>query len=105
MTRLEIEEKEACVDHQADTLFDSIEIHQYVQILAEVVRDAKKDLEDQASGEQRSPIPRRLDAIRLALYNLDKLHLHMNAAVRILNDLRSLRRLLLEERKEAMKAA
>jgi len=36
--------------------------------------------------------------LRLALYNLEKLAIHMNKSRRVLNDLRSLRRLLLEER-------
>jgi hypothetical protein len=39
-----------------------------------------------------------MDALRLALYNLEKLEFHFHKSVRILNDLRSLRRLLFEER-------
>jgi hypothetical protein len=39
-----------------------------------------------------------LDALRIALDNLEKLELHVNRSSRILNDLRSLRRLLFEER-------
>jgi hypothetical protein len=36
--------------------------------------------------------------LRIALYNLEKLELHLNRSNRILNDLRTLRRMLLEER-------
>jgi hypothetical protein len=94
------------VDQQTDSLFGTIEsAHQYVVLLAEVVRDVKQDLEHVASSEQETQVPRRVDAIQLALYNLDKLHLHMKTASRILNDLRSLRRLLMEERNRSMKAA
>jgi hypothetical protein len=101
-----ISEKEAPVNQQAGGLFDTIEsAHQYVQLLADVVSDVRKDLENETSCERGSQIPRRLDAVRLALYNLDKLQLHMKAGSRILNDLRSLRRLLLEEREDSVKAA
>lgn len=106
MTRPEIEEKEAYADHQTASLFDTIEsAHQYVQLLGQVVSDVRKDLEVQAACQPECQFPRRLDAIRLASYNLDKLHLHMKAASRILNDLRCLRRLLLEERKQGAQAA
>jgi hypothetical protein len=100
MTGPSISETETPVDQQEDALFDTIEsAHQYVQLLAEVVSDSRNDLEREVSREQATQFPRRLDAVRLALYNLDKLQLHMKAGSRILNDLRSLRRLLFEERK------
>lgn len=87
------------MNYRSDALFDSIEsAQQYVQLLAEVVLDVKKDLENDSSSDQATHFPRRQDAIRLALYNLDKLQRHMTTSSRILNDLRSLRRLLLEER-------
>jgi hypothetical protein len=91
------------VNQQGGSLFDTIESsHQYVQLLADVVSEVRKDLENEARSEPGAQFPRRFDAIRLALYNLDKLHFHMKVASRILNDLRSLRRLLLEERQETM---
>lgn len=87
------------VNQPADGLFDTIEsAHQYIRLLADVVSDVKKDLERNASLLEGSQMSRRQDATRLALYNLDKLGLHMRASSRILNDLRSIRRLLLEER-------
>src|ERR1051326_385415 len=83
-----VSERELLVDQQTEGLFDTIEsAHQYVQLLGEVVSDVRKDLEEEAGGAQGSQVPRRLDAVRLALYKLDKLHLHMKAASRILNDL------------------
>jgi len=94
-------ETETPVDPRADRLFDSIEsAHQYIQLLAEVLRDVRNELAKEASSEQGAQFPRRLDAMRLALYNLEKLQVHMKSSSRILNDLRSLRRLLLEERQE-----
>jgi len=41
---------------------------------------------------------RRLDALQLAAYKLDRLASHVNTSHRLLNDLRTLRRLLLGER-------
>ena len=41
---------------------------------------------------------RRKEALLLVSYNLAKLNLHITSSRRILNDLRSLRRLLLAER-------
>jgi hypothetical protein len=41
---------------------------------------------------------RRKEALLLVSYNLAKLNLHITASRRILNDLRTLRRLLLAER-------
>jgi hypothetical protein len=43
-------------------------------------------------------VSRRLDALRVAAYNVEKLEFHLSRSTRILNDLRSLRRLLFEER-------
>jgi len=71
--------------------------------LSEVVVETKKTINGDVESEASSKAPRRLDALRLAFYNLEKLELHLNKSVRILNDLRSLRRLLFEERKPSAK--
>src|SRR6202167_5715408 len=79
--------------------FDSIEsAHEFVALLAETVREAKKDVEADIQRESNGDSPRHLDALRTALYSMEKLEQHMNKSRRILNDLRSLRRLLFEER-------
>jgi hypothetical protein len=79
--------------------FDSIEsAHEFVALLAETVHDAKCDVEADIQRESDSGAPRHLDALRTTLYSMEKLELHMNKSRRILNDLRSLRRLLFEER-------
>jgi hypothetical protein len=84
---------------QAGTPFDSIEsAHEFVALLAETVRQAKQDVEADVQREASSGSPRHLDALRTALYSMEKLEQHMNKSRRILNDLRSLRRLLFEER-------
>ncbi len=59
------------MNHLPDSLFDTIEsAHEYVGLLAEVVSAARQDLEADISRERGSEFPRRLDAIRLASYNL-----------------------------------
>jgi hypothetical protein len=79
--------------------FDSIEsAHEFVALLAETVCDAKRDVEADIQRESDSGAPRHLDALRTTLYSMEKLELHMNKSRRILNDLRSLRRLLFDER-------
>lgn len=77
--------------------FESLEsAHDFVTLLAETVAEAKRELESDLQRE--SATSRRLDALRLAAYNMDKLEIHLNRSRRILNDLRTLRRLLFEER-------
>ncbi|MBV9087727.1 MAG: hypothetical protein JOY79_09600 [Acidobacteriaceae bacterium] len=84
------------------TPFDSIEsAHSFVALLAKAVAESRQDVEADVQKAAGSTVPRRLDALRITLYNLQKLEAHMNQSRRILNDLRSLRRLLLEERSSA----
>jgi hypothetical protein len=78
---------------------DSIEsAHDFVTLLAEAVIETKRELQTDALRESSSNFPRHLDALRMALYGLEKLEFHMNRSHRILNDLRTLRPLLFEER-------
>ena len=87
------------MNHGIETTFDSIECaHEFVGLLTESVVEAKRGIEADVQKESGSEFPRRLEALRLALYNLEKLESHMNKSRRILNDLRSLRRLLFQER-------
>ena len=79
--------------------FETIESAQnFVTLLAEAVSQAKLELELDVRRESSLAESRRLDALRIALYSVDKLESHMNRSGRILNDLRTLRRLLFEER-------
>ncbi len=57
-----------------------------------------RDVEADLQRESGSEFPRRLEALRTALYSMEKLEMHMSKSRRILNDLRSLRRLLFDER-------
>ncbi len=83
------------------TPFDTIESAQeFLALLREAVDDAKNHAEADIVTEQDAQSSRRLDAVRLVVYKLDKLEQHIKSSCRLLNDLRTLRRLLLEERAE-----
>jgi hypothetical protein len=87
------------MNHVSGSPFDSIEsAHDFVSLFSDSVAEAKRDIETDIQRELKANVPRRLDALRLAAYNLEKLEVHLNKSRRILNDLRSLRRLLFEER-------
>jgi len=84
---------------QNDNPFSTIEsAHEFVKLLTKAVCDAKRELEAQVERDSGSDAPRRLDAFRIALYSLGKLESHTRQSSRILNDLRTLRRLMLAER-------
>jgi hypothetical protein len=87
------------VSDQSETPFDSIEgSHEYVAMLAEAVDEARRDVEADIVAAERDGADRRKEALLLISFNLAKLNLHITTSRRILNDLRSLRRLLLNER-------
>jgi hypothetical protein len=87
------------VSDQSETPFDSIEgSHEYVAMLAEAVDEARRDVEADIAAAEHEDAERRKEALLLISYNLAKLNLHITTSRRILNDLRSLRRLLLSER-------
>ena len=84
---------------QAETPFDSIEgSHEYVRMLAEAVDEARREVEEEVASAESEHADRRKQALLLVSYNLAKLNMHITNSRRILNDLRTLRRLLLAER-------
>jgi len=91
--------KGVLVSQEAETPFDNIEgSHEYVAMLAEALDEARRDVEVEIAAADRDGAERRKQALLLVSYNLAKLNLHITSSRRILNDLRSLRRLLLAER-------
>jgi hypothetical protein len=87
------------VSYDPETPFDSIEGSQeYVALLAEAIEEARKDVDADVAVAIAEGADRRREALQLVGYNLAKLTLHINTSSRILNDLRTLRRLLLAER-------
>jgi hypothetical protein len=80
------------------TPFDSVENAQtYIRLLIEALIEAKKEIDDDVAAASRARFERRLQALRLVQYKLHRLEHHLKTSGRMLNDLRRLRRLLLEE--------
>ena len=87
------------MSYQSETPFDNIESsHHYVALLAEAIAEAKADVEEQMSAAVVDEADRRKEALQLVCFKLNKLGTHIAESRRILNDLRMLRRLLLDER-------
>lgn len=83
-----------------ETPFDSIEnAQEYVRLLLETIGEARSEIATDlaAASEAKS---RRMEALRVVHYKLEKLEQHLHSSSRALNDLRSLRRLLFDERLE-----
>lgn len=83
---------------EPETPFDTIEgALEYMGLLADSVEEARADIASElqragnGGGDQR-----QADALRLVAYKLDRLVEHAQASRRLLNDLRKLRRLLLD---------
>jgi hypothetical protein len=79
--------------------FDTVEgAHEYVQLLAEAIAEAEASVTDDIAAARTQGASRRLDALQLVAFKLQKLQAHVTTSRRLLNDLRTLRRLLLDER-------
>ena len=87
------------MSYKPETPFDSIEsAQQYVELLIEAIDESKRDVDADIARAESNRLERQKRALQLASNNLVKLSQHMTTSLRILNDLRTLRRLLLEER-------
>lgn len=87
------------MNQEPESPFGSIEdAHEFLTLLAQTIFETKLDIEGDVQRESSSNYPRRAEALKLTLYTLNKLEFHMNRSRRVLNDLRTLRRLLFEER-------
>jgi hypothetical protein len=82
--------------------FGSIESAQeFLRLLAEAVQEAQATFPDDVADSEpvdEQSRARRLEAMQLVSYKLTKLAEHVHGSRSVLNDLRTLRRLLLRER-------
>jgi len=82
-----------------DGPFDSIESAQdFMNVLAETILDAMKDLHHQRQMAMNEGEERRARALELAIYKAKTLGCYVHKSRRTLNDLRMLRRLVQNER-------
>jgi hypothetical protein len=94
------------MNHRPETPFDSIEGSlEYVSLLAEAIEEAMREVESDVADAVADHAERRREALQLVAFKLGKLSANMTSSRRILNDLRMLRRLLLEERRMVKAAA
>jgi hypothetical protein len=81
------------------TPFDSVEnAQQYVRLLVEAIAEAKNEIAADLDLAAKAKLDRRVQAMQIVQFKLNKLEHHLKTSSRLLNDLRTLRRLLLEER-------
>ncbi len=79
--------------------FESLEsAHDYLSLLREALEEAHTSILDDTVIAQGDGAARRVDALRLVEHKLNRLRQHLLASLVLLNDLRTLRRLLLGER-------
>jgi len=87
------------MNRRIEVPFESIENAQrYIRLLAETVTEASHDIDNEITLATDQMLDRRVQALRMVEYSLEKLQRYLSLTGRTLNDLRSLRRILLEER-------
>jgi hypothetical protein len=91
---------------QQATPFENIEgAVEYVGYLLEASREAQKHVETEIASASRPELARKKQALQLVKYKLTVLDSHIVTSKRLLNDLRKLRRLILEERETHVSSA
>jgi len=82
-----------------ETPFATIEsAQQFIELLIEAIDESRRDVDADIALSGRNGSRRSKQALHLVSASLAKLSQHMTTSRRILNHLRTLRRLLLEER-------
>jgi len=78
--------------------FDSIESAQeFMELLDETIEEARQQLEADRATARGHRETRHVEALDLAIYKVNQLAQHTRKSRRILNDLRTIRRLLVSE--------
>jgi len=84
---------------EQETPFDNIEgALEYVGCLLEASREAQRHVETEITRASNPQLARKKRALQLVKYKLATLDSHLVKSERLLNDLRKLRRLILEEK-------
>ena len=87
----------------AQNPFDTIEsTHEYMKLLDEVLDEVQATTEEELKRivlADTMVISRGVEALHLLSFKIEQLRHHIKASSRILNDLRTMRRLLLRERR------
>ena len=79
--------------------FESIEsAHEFIVLLEQTIGEAIQDVRGYLEQAQADNDERQVQALNLALYKMTQLSSQMHKSRRVLNDLRTIRRLLFAER-------
>jgi hypothetical protein len=94
------------MSRKAQHPFESIEsAHEFVELLAESIQEALAEVREHLNIAKAAPksiqADRRVEALTLTVYKMENLASHTTKSRRLLNDLRTLRRLLFSERGES----
>jgi formiminotetrahydrofolate cyclodeaminase len=88
------------MSYRRETPFDNIEsAEQFVELLIEAIEESRRDVDAEIALAEANRLVRSKKALQLVSANLAKLSQYMTTSRRILNRLRTLRRLLLQERR------
>jgi len=88
------------MSYREETPFDNIESAQeFVELLIETIEESRRDVDADIALSEGNGSGRSKKALQLVSANLAKLSQYMTNSRRILNHLRTLRRLLLQERR------
>ncbi len=94
------------MSYQQETPFDNLDSAlEYVSQLFDATGEAQAEVDTEITRTEDPQLARRKQALQLVKYKLDQLSTHVAASRRVLNDLRMLRRILLEEKGDADAAA
>jgi len=86
------------MSQQLRTPFESLESAQeYMRLLAEELECILQEVDNDRGEAEKFGQSRRLDALHLVCYKLQRFSQHVDASRRILNDLRLLRRLFVRD--------
>ena len=79
----------------AQKQFDSLEgAYQYIAALENVLEESRADIHEELEHAENVGAARRIDALQIVAYKLDRLRHHLDDSRCVLNDLRMLRRVL-----------
>jgi formiminotetrahydrofolate cyclodeaminase len=88
------------MSYRRETPFDNIEsAEQFVELLIEAIKESRRDVDAEIGRAEANRSGGSERALHLVSTNLAKLSEHMTTSRRILNHLKTLRRLLLKERR------
>jgi hypothetical protein len=78
--------------------FETIEsAHEFLLLLSQAIEETKLEVDAELAQLGKGQSSRKLEALRLASFQLESLRTHIVSGQRIMNDFRCVRRLLLQE--------